>query len=169
MGDEKKELGYVLKNFYQVPVGQVMNKNLWDIPILPKTASIEEVLSVMSARSHVWIVDKENSKKIVGIITEKDLINILAPKKIKPYVTVGVDLSSILFGNVKKAEEIMCKKVIALHKRDTIEDALDKMHSHRVRRLPVIDENGELLGELTLKSLIIQFRRVLKWYNITKK
>ena len=168
MSEDHKDIRYVLKNFYRVPVEHIMTKNLWDMPILPKDASIEDVLSIMSARRHVWIVDKKGSKKVIGIITEKDLLDILAPKRIQPYVIGGIDLTSLLLGNVRKAEDIMCKKLIVAHPNDTIEDALDKMRSFRLRRLPVVNEKGELMGELTIKSLIIQFRKVLKWYRITK-
>ncbi len=169
MSDKHKDMEYVLKNFYRVPVENIMNKNIWDMPILPKDATIEEILSLMSARRHVWIVDKKGSKKVIGIITEKDLLDILAPKRVQPYVIGGIDLTSLLFGNVRKAEDIMCKKLIVAHPKDTIEEALDKMRSFKLRRLPVINENGELIGELTIKSLIIQFRKVLKWYRITKE
>jgi len=169
MSHKNKDIEYVLKNFYRVPVEHIMTKDLWNMPILPKDASIEELLSIMSARRHVWIVDKKGSKKVVGIITEKDLLDILAPKRIQPYVIGGIDLTSLLLGNVRKAEDIMCKKLIVAHPKDTIEEALDKMRSFRLRRLPIVNENGELLGEITIKSLVIQFRKVLKWYRITKE
>ncbi len=166
--NDHRDLQYVLKNFYRVPVEHIMTKDLWNMPMLPKDASIEEVLSIMSARRHVWIMEKKGSTKVVGVITEKDLLNIMAPKRIQPYVIGGIDLSSLLLGNVKSAEDLMCKKLIVAHPKDKIEDVLDKMRSYRLRRLPVIDEHGNLIGEITIKSLIIQFRKVLKWYRITK-
>ncbi len=167
---EKKhtDLQYVLKNFYRVPVENIMTRDTWNMPTLPKDAHIEDVLSIMSARRHVWIMEKKGSKKVVGVITEKDLLNIMAPKRIQPYVIGGIDLTSLLLGNVRRAEDIMCKKLIVAHPNETIEEVLDKMRSFKLRRLPIVDKEGNLIGEITIKSLIIQFRKVLRWYRITK-
>jgi CBS domain-containing protein len=168
MSDSHYDIQYVLKHFYKVPVETVMSKDVWNMPMVPKNAPIEDVLSIMTARRHVWVMEKKGSRKVVGVITEKDLLEIMAPKRIQPYVIGGIDLTSLLLGNVRTAEDVMCKKLIVAHPKETIEDVLDKMRSFKLRRLPVVDKHNNLLGEITIKILIIQFRKVLKWYRITK-
>ena len=168
MKKNERDIQYVLQHFYKVPIESIMEKKIWDLPMVSKDAPIEEIFSIMTARRHVWVMEKKGSKKLVGVITEKDLLNVMAPKRIQPYVIGGVDLTSLLLGNVKTAEDIMCKKLIVTHPKDTVEEALEKMRSFRLRRLPVVDKENNLLGEITIKTFIIQFRKVLKWYRITK-
>ena len=168
MKKDERDIQYVLQHFYKVPIKSIMERKIWDLPMISKDTPIEEIFSIMTARRHVWVMEKKGSKKLVGVITEKDLLNVMAPKRIQPYVIGGVDLTSLLLGNVKTAEDIMCKKLIVSHPEDMVEEALEKMRSFRIRRLPVVDKDNNLFGEITIKTLIIQFRKVLKWYRITK-
>ncbi len=164
-----EDILHVLKHFYTVPVESIMKKEIWNMPIAYPDTHIEDIFSIMTARRHVWILESKESKKLVGIITEKDLLDVMAPHKINPYVIGGIDLKSILFGNVIQAKDIMVSKIVSIKPTDTIEVALNKMRSYKVRRLPVVDDNGNLVGELTVKTIIIQFRKILKWYRITGK
>ncbi len=168
MQKKHDDIQYVLKNFYRVPVETIMRKEVWNMPIAYPETHIEDIFSILSARRHIWVVEKKGSLKLIGVITEKDLLEVLAPKRIRPYAIGSVDIRSLLFGNILTAKDVMCKKVVTVHPSDTIETALDKMKSFRIRRLPVVDKEGKLVGELTIKTIIIQFRKVLKWYRITK-
>ncbi len=163
-----EDIQYVLKHFYKVPVDAVMKKDIGSMPIAYEDTHIEDIFSIMTARRHVWIVEGKDNLKLKGVITEKDLLEVMAPKKIKPYAIGGIDIRSLLFGNVLMAKDVMVRKVISVHPNDTIENALEKMKSFRIRRLPVLDDEGKLVGEITIKSMIIQFRKVLNWYRITK-
>ncbi len=163
-----EDIQYVLKHFYKVPVESIMRKEVWNLPIAYEDTPIEEIFAIMTARRHVWILEKKGSMKLKGLITEKDLLDVMAPKRIKPYAIGGIDMRSLLLGNVLTAKDVMVKKLIYCKPQDTVETAIDKMKSFRVRRLPIIDDSGNLLGEITIKILIIQFRKVLKWYRIMK-
>lgn len=43
-------------------------------------------------------------------------------------------------------KEFMTKDVVVLGPKETMADAYEKMHTHQVRHLPVVNENGELVG-----------------------
>ncbi len=162
------DIQYVLKHFYKVPVENIMDSDVWNMPMAPKDSSIEEILSIMTARRHVWIMDKKGSMKVIGVITEKDLLEVMAPKRIQPYVIGGIDTRSLLLGNVRTAEDIMCRRLVVAHPQETVEEVLDRMKSYKLRRLPVVDSKHNLVGEITIKTLVIQFRKVLKWYRVTR-
>ncbi|NPA75576.1 MAG: CBS domain-containing protein [Euryarchaeota archaeon] len=169
MGDkDHMDIQYVLKHFYRVPVETVMRKDIWNLPIAYVDTPIEHIFSIMTARRHVWIVEKKGSMKLKGIITEKDLMEVMIPHRVSPYMVGSYNIRSLLLGNIRTAEDIMVRKVVLAHPKDTIEDALEKMMAFRIRRLPVVDKKGNLVGELTIKTLIIQFRKILNWYRITK-
>ncbi len=162
------DIQYVLQHFYKVPVETVMRKDIWNMPIAYPDTHIEDIFSIMTARRHVWIVESKKSMKLKGIITEKDLMEVMIPHRISPYMVGSYNVRSLLFGNIKTASDIMVKKLVVAYPNDSLEDVMEKMRSFRVRRLPVVDKKGNLVGDITIKTIIIQFRKILKWYRITK-
>jgi CBS domain-containing protein len=57
------------------------------------------------------------------------------------------------------AGELMSAPAITIGPDATIADAARAMHAHRVRRLPVIDEDGHLLGIISRRDLLSVFVR----------
>ncbi len=79
-----------------------------------------------------------NAEKPVGVVTEKDFVKKLVAQNILPS---EVPLS-----------EIMSYKYRSVGPTTKIEDAVQKMLNHKIRRLLVID-NGELVGAITQTNL----------------
>ncbi|HTZ42029.1 MAG TPA: CBS domain-containing protein [Candidatus Omnitrophota bacterium] len=80
------------------------------------------------------------NKKLVGFISEKDILWALVKKSKQ-------DLSKIT------AMEISPKKIITINPSYTIQDAINKMKSSKFERLPVV-QNGELVGIVTFKDIL---------------
>jgi CBS domain-containing protein len=78
------------------------------------------------------VVDDRDSRKIVGIITDRDL----AVK----VVAEGRD------SKMTPVEDVMTRNPITCRDNDNIQDALDLMRKHKVRRIPIADENNRILG-----------------------
>ena len=159
---------YLLKHFYKLPIEAVMKKRVWDLPILERKAPIEDVFSILSSRRHVWIVEDKKSLKLVGVITEKDLLELLVPQRIPPYSIGSISIKSMPFKNAQKAEDIMTSRLVTIEIHHPVEEALTKMHRYRCYRLPVV-EKGRLVGEVTIRLLVIQFLKVIRWHRILKK
>ena len=51
----------------------------------------------------------------------------------------------------------MSKKPITTTPDEKITEVLEKMNRYRVRRLPVVDQNNVLVGEITLHHLIYKY------------
>ncbi|MGE5464560.1 MAG: CBS domain-containing protein [Syntrophothermus sp.] len=80
----------------------------------------------------VPIVDNHNAKKLVGIVTDRDLaIHVVAEGR-DPQTT--------------QVSEVMTTDVITCRDDDDIETALDAMSTHQLRRIPVVDDGNMLLG-----------------------
>jgi CBS domain-containing protein len=92
----------------------------------------------------VPIIDK--NKKPVSIITDRD-ISIAA-------ATQHRLLSDMSVFDAKKDGEI-----ISCEARDTVSDALESMKKAHVRRLPVVDMNGGLIGLLSIGDVIASVPR----------
>jgi len=71
--------------------------------------------------------------KLVGLVTSRDLM-------------FETDLS-------KKISDIMRKKVITAKLGATPEDAKKLLHRHRIEKLPIIDDKGNLRGMYTTKDI----------------
>ena len=50
--------------------------------------------------------------------------------------------------------DVMGTDLITAREQDVIETALAKMHAHGVRRLPIVDGAGTLVGILTLDDVL---------------
>lgn len=83
------------------------------------------------------VKDKE---KLLGILTEKDIVWAVVKKSIK-------DLKEIIASDIAK------RKVVTIHPSADISEALRRMKKDKVRRLPVL-ENGKVIGMLTLKDIL---------------
>lgn len=161
------ESNRLISDFYELKVGQLMDRRVWDLPLMEEKDDIHHVLSILSGRNHIWVVKNKKDKELVGIITEHDILSILAPKKFPSYVFGMPDISSIKHGTAKTAEDVMCHRVIDCSQNDKIIDALMKMLKYELRRLPVL--NGKkIVGELTLHQLIRKYYGATQYHPLVE-
>ncbi|MEA3457962.1 MAG: CBS domain-containing protein [Candidatus Thermoplasmatota archaeon] len=157
----------LISDFYELKVVKLMDKRVWDLPLIEKKDDIHHVLSILGGRSHIWVVKNKEDKELVGIITEHDILSILAPKNFPSYVFGMPNISSIRHGTAKKAEDVMCHRVIGCSPNDKIIDALMKMVKYELRRLPVL--NGKnIVGELTLHQLIRKYYGATQYHPLVE-
>lgn len=80
----------------------------------------------------VPIVDSSAGRRLVGIVTDRDLaIQVVAE---------GRDPARI------RAEEVMTRNPITCRPEDDLAGALDAMERQQVRRIPVVARDGKLVG-----------------------
>jgi len=53
----------------------------------------------------------------------------------------------------------MSKQPITLDLEEKIIDVITKMKQHKIKQLPVVDENERLIGEVTLSRLIQEYSK----------
>ena len=157
----------LIPDFYELTVKQVMDKRIWDLPIIEENEDVHNILNILGARNHIWVVKDKENKELVGVITEHDVLSILAPKKFPSYVFGMPDIKSIYHGTAKTAADTMCVRLITCSQDDKIVDVLQKMTKHRLRRLPVL-EGKEIIGELTLHQLIRKYYDATQYHSITE-
>jgi len=112
----------------------------------------------------VFVVDKED--KLVGIVTEGDIIKVLIPK----YISVDESLIAVMDEDYfeKKCKEckdltiteIMTKTTLAVSENDTIIKAAALMVVNKIHTLPVI-RNGKVVGIVPRLTLIKHITKVL--------
>ncbi len=157
----------LVSDFYELKVNQLMDKRVWDLPIVEEKEDVHHVLAILGGRNHIWVVKNKKDKELVGVITEHDVLSILAPKHFPSYVFGIPDIKSIQHGTAKTAEDIMTNKIIICQPEDKILDALTKMMKYKLRRLPVLSDK-KLVGELTLHQLIRKYYGATQYHPIVE-
>lgn len=118
-------------------VKDIMSK---DIVIADLNDTIMEVAKLMAHHNIGCIPVTEDGSKVLGVITDRDIILSLAKYELDPSNT--------------SASSIMSNKVYSVKPDADLKDALDLMKKQRVRRLPVI-ENDMLLGMVSLGDVAV--------------
>ena len=78
------------------------------------------------------IIETEETKKLVGILTDRDLA--------LKVVAEGRNPQSI------KVEEVMTHTVITCRTDDDLQNALEIMAEYQLRRIPVVDSDNRIIG-----------------------
>ena len=143
------------KKFLKIKVGEIMQER--KLPLVEITTLIEDILPFPMNRHHVWVAESKGSKKIIGVVTEHDVLHVLCPRR-GPY-TFGFPDTRLL--HKETAGGIMTKRVFKCSSEDTIEDVLGKMTRHGIRRLPVIEED-EIIGEVCVDHILDAFSTTVK-------
>lgn len=102
-----------------------------------------EVAQIMR-NSHVGdviVVDRPNGECIpVGIVTDRDLVVAIMARELDPAtVTAG---------------EIMSSPLVTAAEADDIHETAELMRFNGVRRIPLVDEQGALVGIATLDDIL---------------
>ncbi|MEG3638409.1 CBS domain-containing protein [Magnetococcus sp. PR-3] len=134
-----------------VMTGEVRTANREDD--LKNVASVICALKV----SGLPVVDEIN--RLVGIISEKDILNALLPSYSEyladPVKGRDFEAMEATYPKVmeKKVDEIMTSSVFTCSPEDPVLDAASRMTSHHFRRLPVVDEKNVLVGIVSLSDI----------------
>jgi CBS domain-containing protein len=109
----------------------VMTKN--PVSALP-TDTVVNVAQLMKERDigPVPIVEDKVTKKLIGIVTDRDLA--------LKVVAEGRDPNTTL------VRDVMTTDVVTCHEEDDIDSTLDAMSRHQLRRILVVDKNDQLVG-----------------------
>lgn len=78
------------------------------------------------------VIENEQSQKLVGIVTDRDLA--------LKIVAVALDAKST------NVETVMTSKVVTCFASDDLQKALDAMAEHQLRRIPVVDDHNRIVG-----------------------
>lgn len=121
-------------------IGEICNR---EVVIAERSSSIAEMARLM--REHhvgdvVVVETQEGLRRPVGIVTDRDIVvEVIAPGLSPDALTAG-DLAGIEVATVKEGEGVF--------------DTLSYMRGKGVRRMPVVNGEGMLVGIVTLDDLL---------------
>jgi CBS domain-containing protein len=163
---KSKECKVALANpqkFFEIRIHDAMDKRAWDIPILEEESELLDVIAILCTSDHVWIVDNKENNRVVGVITEHDILNALRP--VKKHSFFGAPSRKGMGVSIfETADQIMSHHPVTCLENDKVADVLHKMETHSVRRCAVVESktNHKILGEVTLHQLIRKYYKYVQ-------
>ena len=90
--------------------------------------------------SLVVVEDANGSRQVRGLITDRDIV--------MSVVAMGLDPEPLCL------EDVMCENLVTADETDSMLDLMRAMREHGVRRLPVVGQQDELMGIVTLDDVL---------------
>ena len=122
--------------------------------------TVRRVAEIM-VDNNIGSVIVSSNKGELGMLTERDIMS--------KVVANGLDSNKIL------AKDITTRPLLTMEEDNTIWDACDFMAKYNIRRLPVTNKTGEIIGVLTTRSIsnalpvISRFRETEEIFSAFKK
>lgn len=114
----------------------------WGEPI---SKMIESLVEHPASRA-VYVLDEDD--KLLGMISFRDIIRQTNARLGVRGRGVSGSLQYLREAHKDRVEEIM-RQAVTLKPSTPLSDALQKMEDFRMNNLPVVDEDGKLVGELS--------------------
>lgn len=121
-------------------IGDICNR---EVIIAYKQENLEKAVRLMREYhvGDVIVVEERDGGRVpVGILTDRDILISVIGEDIEPR-----DIS---------IEDVMSFELLTGHVDDSLLESLARMRQKGVRRLPVVDGRGELVGILTMDDII---------------
>jgi CBS domain-containing protein len=96
-----------------------------------------EIIRILYEKHVGSVISVNANKKCIGLFTERDALRIIAK---------GVNLDQPL-------EDVMTKNVITIHEEATINELRQIIRTHKIRHIPVVDQDNTLVGLLSVRAL----------------
>lgn len=109
--------------------------------------SITDAAKLMCARKIAALIVTNGDGKLIGIVTERDVVFRGVAKNLDP--------------NVSTVADIMTANPDTLSPNDSAADALELMQTRKYRHLPVID-NGNCIAIVSIRDLFASVKRSLE-------
>jgi CBS domain-containing protein len=151
-----------MEEFYRIETREIMIP-LHKTPYIEENAGWPVFLKKLSFRAHAWVVNNTEEMKVVGVVTEHDMLRSIIPPGQKRERMFGIPRTEILHKE-SVVQDIMTHNPVVCSPEETVADVLKKFSSFDIRRLAVVDENKRLLGEVTIQRLLKKLR--LKFMNM---
>jgi len=125
----------------KLDVGAVCTR---EVIVARGTETVLEIAGLM--RSHhvgdvVIVEHRDGVNHPTGILTDRDIV-------LEGVVQALDRLPQLL------AADLLVRPLVTVRERDTVDDALEVMRAHGVRRVPVVDGAGALIGILAVDDLL---------------
>jgi len=121
-----------------VGVSDVMSK-MDHVPIIQQNLVVKDALYAMSQGGMGFVVIVNADSQVIGVFTDGDLRRCLDK---------DIDIKTTFINDV------MVKVFATIRANQLAVEAVDLMEKHKISALPVLDEEGKLVGALNMRQLL---------------
>jgi CBS domain-containing protein len=117
----------------------------------------EKVAQLMRDRNigPIPVIENEKTKKLVGIVTDRDLVLEVVAKGRDPQNT--------------QIEDVMTQGVVTCRAEDSLSEVLDVMSEYQLRRIPVVDNDLKVIGIISQADVAIRLDEPEKTAKMVKE
>jgi CBS-domain-containing membrane protein len=130
-----------------------------DVVSVKPEDTLENVVGVMSAKRISGVPVLDPAGKVLGIISEKDIVSRLLGDdsgNLMSLVSGCIRAEGCLCRTLRSltAKEIMTSPVVTVRETASLAEIAELLAGRKVNRLPVTDQEGRLLGFLTRNDIV---------------
>ncbi len=131
-----------------------------DVAAVRETAGYKDIVAVMRQRHVSAVPVLDSAGHLVGVVSEADLLL----KEIGTEALAGHRISRRRRADQSKASgvtatDLMSTPAVAIGPQESVATAARRMRDRRVKRLPVVDEKGLLVGIMSRVDVLSVFAR----------
>lgn len=124
-------------------------------------ARLEDIVRTLAENGISGLPVIDARRQVVGIISESDLLfaDEIEPPKMKTalfglYIESERVMNRMAEVRGVLAHDVMRTNVITCHPQTPLREIAKTLHDHKIKRLPVVDEGGELVGIVSRADII---------------
>ncbi len=128
-----------------------------EVVAVSEDADIEEAIRLLSGHTVSGLPVVDNESRVVGVITEADILSVVGMKKGHSFKDIVARLLGEPVPGSKagsKVGQVMTSPAISTTPDATILEAASILEERRIKRLPVIDNKGVLVGIVSRADIV---------------
>lgn len=110
------------------------------VPRVPVEAPMWKVVQEMKAQARGCVLCVDDAGQLVGIFTERDLLN-------------RVDHEDVLWAHIEVGD-LMTPHPMVIRPDDSLAEAMRRLTQGRRRHLPIVDERGRVFGLMSIRDIL---------------
>ncbi len=144
-------------------VGEMM---MTDVPVVQADAPLVEVVEYLVSHARRRVVVIDGDRRVFGIITDGDLIKRATTEERAGIIQslarrLPLGQSDNFHLSQRTAAQVMTSRVITVTPDTSLLDTLHLLLSHHIKRVPVVDTKGRLVGLVGRGGVLQVFSRKL--------
>jgi CBS domain-containing protein len=141
---------------HHIHIGEIM---VTDAPTVLVDGSLAEVVSLLVSSALRRVVVVDDQRRVVGIVTDGDLVKRATATERSGIIQalsrrIAPEQTDKLLLSQRTIAEVMTQPVITVTPETPLPEALQLLLQHQIKRLPVVDTDGRLVGLVGRGSIL---------------
>ena len=120
-------------------IHEILHSKGFDVITIAPEALVTDMLTLLKDNNLGAVVVSDDGRRIRGIVTERDVVRKLVD---------GPDFLDSPVSSIMSSDVLTCKP------DDSVQSLMTTMTNRRIRHLPVVDEDGELAGIVSIGDVV---------------